>query len=248
MLDEATSAEVGYVGTEHLLLALLQHRDAELADAAAKAGLDADAIRALLGEHQLAEPRLTPAGMPYSPQLLDVLSRAVEYAGRLEQECAGSPLVALALADSDSGVAHDILAEVDPGGRWRTCLPDASRLEAPVAEPGVAASGADAGCDIDTVRLSLTGSQHWIALEYDPVDAASSDVLMQRLQRRAAWSERTGLPWATDVREDSRSGTGRVVISMLQGTDVATALEDLRTALAPITVVGTAPKPRPKPA
>lgn len=242
MLSEATAAEVGYVGTEHLLLALLQHRDAELADAAAKSKLDPDAVRDLLVERQQAEPRLMPGGVPYSAPLLATLDRATDYANRLGEETAGSTVVAIALADAGEGVAHDVLEELDPGGRWRAALPGAERI----APPAAAEDAPDAHCAIDTVRLSVTGSQRWIALEYDPTDDASAGAFLQLLQPPIAWSERTGFPWMSEVRDDSRSGTGRVVISMLHGEDVPAALEDVRAAIAPINLVGVPPKLRPK--
>ncbi len=101
--------ELEYVGTEHVLLAILRHNDSVGARVLAKLGLSEEKVRARVAEivQRAKEDTWVFGRLPGSPHYRDVIERAMAIADQLESQHIGSEHLLLALFhDKDSTAQH----------------------------------------------------------------------------------------------------------------------------------------------
>ncbi|GEM_PF-2560461 len=155
--DEARSFNHGYVGTEHILVALSRRSDAVSAKVLENLGVDTDALRAQM--RTLFKPGSEPSGagkLPQTPRAKQALKRAVDEARSLGHDYIGTEHLLLALAKDRESVATqmlhglglttpqiraEILKLVRPGRA------DASRADEPTTGPTVSIPSADTDGD-----------------------------------------------------------------------------------------------------
>ncbi len=97
--DIAHEYELEYVGTEHVLLAILRHGDNVGARVLARLGVDEDKVRGLVEEIAQREKEDTWVfgRLPGSPHYRSVIERALETAEQLESQSIGTAHLLLAL-------------------------------------------------------------------------------------------------------------------------------------------------------
>lgn len=103
--DIAHEFELEYVGTEHILLAILRHDSNVGARVLRKFGLDEHKVRAAIDElfKRAKEDTWVFGRLPGSPHYRNVIERAMEVAEQLESKSIGSAHLLLALYhDKDS--------------------------------------------------------------------------------------------------------------------------------------------------
>jgi ATP-dependent Clp protease ATP-binding subunit ClpC len=106
--------ELEYVGTEHILLAILRHDDGAGARALAALGVtEARARTAIDAVVQRAKEDTWVFGrLPGSPHYRDVLERAMAIAEQLESKLIGGAHMLLALFHDQGGTAREALAKL----------------------------------------------------------------------------------------------------------------------------------------
>ncbi len=113
--EEAVAFNHSFIGTEHLLLALLRVEDGVSARVLGKLGLDYEKCRQYCHVHikrgDGSTP--TPAELPYLPRARRTLRLAVEEADRLGHRYVGTEHLLLALAGVRDGMAARILSYFD---------------------------------------------------------------------------------------------------------------------------------------
>jgi ATP-dependent Clp protease ATP-binding subunit ClpC len=101
-----------YVGTEHILLAILRHDDNVGARALHNLGIDEDGVRVALDElfQRAKEDTWVFGRLPGSPHYRNVIERAMEVAEQLESKSITSAHLLLALYHDQESTARRILA------------------------------------------------------------------------------------------------------------------------------------------
>lgn len=104
--------ELEYVGTEHILLAILRHNNSIGARVLHALGLDEHKVRATVDElvQRSMEDTWVFGRLPGSPHYRDVIERAMEVAEQLEAKQIGSAHLLLALYHDKSSTAQQALA------------------------------------------------------------------------------------------------------------------------------------------
>jgi ATP-dependent Clp protease ATP-binding subunit ClpC len=104
--------ELEYVGTEHILLAILRHADNPGARALTRLGVDEEKVREQLDElyQRSKEDTWVFGRLPGSPHYRNVIERAVELADQLETAQIGSAHLLLALYHDKESTAQQTLA------------------------------------------------------------------------------------------------------------------------------------------
>jgi ATP-dependent Clp protease ATP-binding subunit ClpC len=128
----ARDYEQDYVGTEHLLLAILQDGEGLGADILNELGVDLARTRKAVDKliQSSLEDTWVFGRLPGTPHFRNVMSRAIEEARQLESKLVCSEHLLLALAREDGSVAHAALAEMGVRvGAIRSAL--LKRLEQP---------------------------------------------------------------------------------------------------------------------
>jgi Clp amino terminal domain, pathogenicity island component len=96
--DQARTLQSGYIGTEHLLLALFEPADGPAAQVLTEAGITrADCEKRLWLHHPRQGSPSTTGQLPSTPQMVEVLRSAVEEALRLGHNYIGTQDLLLAL-------------------------------------------------------------------------------------------------------------------------------------------------------
>jgi len=110
--DIAHEYEMEYVGTEHILLAILRHDDNVGARALHKLGVDEDKVRAAIDDmvQRAKEDTWVFGRLPGSPHYRNVIERAMEVAEQLESKSIGSAHLLLALYHDKESTAQRTLA------------------------------------------------------------------------------------------------------------------------------------------
>ena len=110
--DIAHEFELEYVGTEHILLAILWHNDNVGARVLQKLGLTEDKVRAAIDElfRRAKEDTWVFGRLPGSPHYRNVIERAMEVAEQLESQSIGSAHLLLALYHDKESTAQRTLA------------------------------------------------------------------------------------------------------------------------------------------
>jgi tRNA(Arg) A34 adenosine deaminase TadA len=113
--EEARRFNHSYIGTEHLLIALLLGGDTVAARAAAAVGLDADQARRRLGELIGQGQRPPQEHIPFTPQSKKVLELALREAMNLGDDHIGTEHLMLGLVREGEGIAARLLGEAAGG-------------------------------------------------------------------------------------------------------------------------------------
>jgi ATP-dependent Clp protease ATP-binding subunit ClpC len=110
--DIAHEFELEYVGTEHILLAILRHDDNVGARVLHKLGLTEEKVKAAIDElfRRAKEDTWVFGRLPGSPHYRNVIERAMEVAEQLESQSIGSAHLLLALYHDKESTAQRTLS------------------------------------------------------------------------------------------------------------------------------------------
>lgn len=109
--EEARSLNHDYIGTEHLLLALVRYPETKGADVLRGLGIDLDVARAAaVAAAPAGESPLTAAYLPFTPRAKRVLELSWREAVELDHKWVGSEHVLLALLRERNGIAGQVLS------------------------------------------------------------------------------------------------------------------------------------------
>jgi len=162
---EADRFHHNYVGTEHILLGLINLGQGVAVNVLQKMGLDLDTVRQAVDEQVGLGPEAKPSGnVPYTPRVKKVLALAGKEAKSLNHSYVGTEHILLGLLREGEGVAarvlksldidvercrNEILSELDPN------FSSSEESEASIAGSGNA--GDDKGKDQKTPALKAFG-------------------------------------------------------------------------------------------
>ena len=162
---EADRFHHNYVGTEHILLGLINLGQGVAVNVLQKMGLDLDTVRQAVDEQVGLGPEAKPSGnVPYTPRVKKVLALAGKEAKSLNHSYVGTEHILLGLLREGEGVAarvlksldidvercrNEILSELDPN------FSSSEESEASIAGSGSA--GDDKGKDQKTPALKAFG-------------------------------------------------------------------------------------------
>jgi ATP-dependent Clp protease ATP-binding subunit ClpC len=161
---EADRFHHNYVGTEHLLLGLINLGQGVAVNVLQKMGLDLDTVRQAVDEQVGLGPEAKPSGnVPYTPRVKKVLALAGKEAKSLNHSYVGTEHILLGLLREGEGVAARVLKSLDVDvERCRNEIlseldPNFSSSEE--SEPSVVGSGTteDKGKDQKTPALKAFG-------------------------------------------------------------------------------------------
>jgi ATP-dependent Clp protease ATP-binding subunit ClpC len=108
--QEARALDHNYIGTEHLLLALIREGNGLGAKALESLGVRAEALRAGVAEMVDPGQQSPSAHIPFTPRAKQVLRLALGEALRLGHNYIGTEHLLLALIQERDGVAGQVLA------------------------------------------------------------------------------------------------------------------------------------------
>jgi ATP-dependent Clp protease ATP-binding subunit ClpC len=110
--DIAHEFELEYVGTEHILLAILRHDENVGARVLHKLGLTEEKVQAAIDElfRRAKEDTWVFGRLPGSPHYRNVIERAMEVAEQLESQSIGSAHLLLALYHDKESTAQRTLS------------------------------------------------------------------------------------------------------------------------------------------
>src|SRR6516225_10080290 len=114
---EAKRLNHAYVGTEHLLLGLIELGQGVAVNVLQKMGLDLESVRMEVEQHVGPHPKTKMVGnIPYTPRVKKVLALAGKEAAALRQSYVGTEHILLGLLREGEGIAARVLKslEVDP--------------------------------------------------------------------------------------------------------------------------------------
>jgi hypothetical protein len=112
---EARRLGHNYLGTEHLLLGLIEEQDGLAAHALGALGVSAAAVRSQIGEIVGFAPPRRWDGLGVAPRVKKVFELARAEARPLGHRCVGTEHLLLAISHEGEGVAAQILARCDAG-------------------------------------------------------------------------------------------------------------------------------------
>ena len=112
--DIAYEFELDYVGTEHILLAILRHGKGIGAEVLTGLGLNEDRVRATVAEvlKRDMEDTWVFGRLPGSPHYRNVLAHAIDEATQLEAPRIGSEHLLLALLREKGSTAQRVLSKL----------------------------------------------------------------------------------------------------------------------------------------
>jgi Clp amino terminal domain, pathogenicity island component len=145
--EEARLLNHNYLGTEHLLLGLIQEREGVAAKALESLGISLGAVRAQV-EEIIGQGQSAPTGhIPFTPRAKKVLELAVREAKQLGHNYIGTEHILLGLVREGKGVAAQVLVKLGA---------DLSRVRGQVIQllsgyPG----GKEAGARTRLVRMTV---------------------------------------------------------------------------------------------
>jgi ATP-dependent Clp protease ATP-binding subunit ClpC len=113
--------ELEYVGTEHILLAILRHNDNLGARVLNRLGIDEQKVRAAVEKlvQRAKEDTWVFGRLPGSPHYRNVIERAMEIAEQLESKFIGSAHLLLALYHDRESTAQRTLSSL--GASFKKC-------------------------------------------------------------------------------------------------------------------------------
>jgi ATP-dependent Clp protease ATP-binding subunit ClpC len=107
--EEARRLDHDYIGTEHLLLGLLQQGDGVAAQVFVKLGLDASQARRHVEELVGRGSGAPPAHIPFTPRAKKVLELALKEALKLKHDYIGTEHILLGIVREGDGVGAQVL-------------------------------------------------------------------------------------------------------------------------------------------
>src|SRR6478752_6688082 len=108
--DAARSFNHAYVGTEHILLALIDGSSMELSQVIATFGIDADKIRAEVDRLvSRGDQPVKLSKLPLTPRAAQAIESARQEALFMNEKCIGPEHLFLGLVHDQSGVACQVL-------------------------------------------------------------------------------------------------------------------------------------------
>ena len=111
---EADRFHHNYIGTEHLLLGLINLGQGVAVNVLQKMGLDLDTVRQAVDEQVGLGPEAKPSGnIPYTPRVKKVLALAGKEAQSLNHSYVGTEHILLGLLREGEGVAARVLKSLD---------------------------------------------------------------------------------------------------------------------------------------
>ena len=111
---EADRFHHNYIGTEHLLLGLINLGQGVAVNVLQKMGLDLDTVRQAVDEQVGLGPEAKPSGnVPYTPRVKKVLALAGKEAKSLNHSYVGTEHILLGLLREGEGVAARVLKSLD---------------------------------------------------------------------------------------------------------------------------------------
>ena len=183
---EADRFHHNYVGTEHLLLGLINLGQGVAVNVLQKMGLDLDTVRQAVDEQVGLGPEAKPSGnVPYTPRVKKVLALAGKEAKSLNHSYVGTEHILLGLLREGEGVAARVLKSLDIGvDRCRNEIlseldPNFSSGEEAESSVVGAGEGEEKGKDLKTPALKAFGRDLTeIARkgEMDPVVGRESEI------------------------------------------------------------------------
>jgi ATP-dependent Clp protease ATP-binding subunit ClpA len=178
--EEARDLDHNYIGTEHLLLALLVTSD-PLAGASLHAlGYTHDNVRAKV-EEMVGRGKASPGShIPFTPRAKKVLELSLREALHLKHNYIGTEHILLGLLREGEGIAAQILADRHPLDRIRGEV--LTRIESPAAREAHGAGRTPAAHDVLALAAELAGdtpvgSHHLLEAILQQPDSAAAKVL-----------------------------------------------------------------------
>jgi ATP-dependent Clp protease ATP-binding subunit ClpA len=178
--EEARELDHNYIGTEHLLLALLVTSD-PLASASLNAlGYTYDNVRAKV-EEIVGRGKASPGGhIPFTPRAKKVLELSLREALQLKHNYIGTEHILLGLLREGEGIAAQVLADRHPLDRIRREV--LTRIESPVPREAHGAGRTPAAHDVLALAAELAGetpvgSHHILEAILQQPDSAAAKVL-----------------------------------------------------------------------
>jgi ATP-dependent Clp protease ATP-binding subunit ClpC len=182
--EEARDLNHGYIGTEHLLLGLMQEPESVAAQALRELEIGQDAVRERVVEI-IGRGKEEPSGhIPFTPRAKKVLELSLREALQLSHNYIGTEHILLGLVREGHGVAAKVLTGL--GG-------DLSRVRDKVIElapPGTGEARAEAGTvrvvgssvqledimdRLDTIARRLAAVERHLGIEHGEGPASSAD-------------------------------------------------------------------------
>jgi ATP-dependent Clp protease ATP-binding subunit ClpA len=261
--EEARLLNHNYIGTEHILLGLIQEADGIAAKTLFQLGISAEAVRSRV-EAIIGEGGGAPSGhIPFTPRSKKVLELSLREALTLGHNYIGTEHILLGLIREGEGVGAQVLVNLGadlsrvrhaviqqlsgfrgrpPGGRVTPLMP--SRETPAVAKAGVEARR--------LAGSSPVGSHHYLLAflqEHDSVAAKaleSMGVTAESLQERVAAIEPAGTsdetPEQAGARRVGLRVEGKLVMLEIDDPELAESLEKAMAGREVRIIKGTDPE------
>jgi ATP-dependent Clp protease ATP-binding subunit ClpC len=185
--DEARALRHNYIGTEHLLLALLREEEGFAARVLESFEIDLEDVRAMVARIVGQGDEVTTGQIPFTPRGKKVLELSLQEALSLGQRYIGTEHILLGLIRENNGVGARVLAELgaDPQA-VRNEVP--GRLSGPGREalPPDAESGRFEGAypvDLSVLSVALEEAKRRLIEDHRFEEAAALRERQRELQR-----------------------------------------------------------------
>jgi ATP-dependent Clp protease ATP-binding subunit ClpC len=167
--DEARALKHGYIGTEHLLLALLRDQESLAGEALASLGVRLEEVRGQVGRIVGSGDEAVTRHVPFTPRSKKVLDLSAREANQLGHNFVGPEHILLGLARENEGVAARILLDLGAGADdVRLAVSEALAKGPPLRDLGLPAPG-------DCRRITISdGAVRWVAANAAVITAAGT--------------------------------------------------------------------------
>jgi ATP-dependent Clp protease ATP-binding subunit ClpA len=227
--EEARRLHHNYIGTEHILLALLREKEGIAGRVLTGFGMSLDGVRlevvAMVGEGQHEGPQR----IPFTPRAKKVLELALREALQLKHNYIGTEHILLGLIREGDGVAAKILREHG----------DPSAMRAEIIELVPAWTGAQAA--LARVQFRRRDGQPAgpgeFAVEFEPVATPATDTTLAEAARLAGAQPVGSHHLLLAALADPASAAAKALISL--GVD----LDQAKDALRGVDITGTSDEP-----
>ena len=160
---EAQRFNHDFIGTEHVLLGLIQKRDCAAVAVLESLGADLDQIRRSLEDMVEPGPRPTMGQLPFTPRTKKVLELAMEEAGEFRADYVGTQHLLLGLFRVEEGLASEALRAV--GLKQEEVRSLVRKLVVPEgpeeSEPPCRPEAVDASSSNPALELAATEARRW---------------------------------------------------------------------------------------
>ena len=224
--EEARELNHNYIGTEHILLALLRHPDAILNEESAIApavledfGMSSEGVRKeVIDKVGIGKGKAKTGHIPFTPRAKKVLELALREALQLHHNYIGTEHLLLGLIREDEGVAVQIMRS----------HADLLALRAATLDRVPVGEAAEAGLPVGTLRRRVR-ARHWGPRDGGDVGATpATDATLAEAARLAGGSPVGSHHLLLAALADPDSAAARTLASL--GVDLDRARESLRSA------------------